>query len=260
MRARRTRNTTKAVGVTAPALALVLALGAAGDGRGDEPGRLGRLFRFGSQSQAPATPPTASASPVPSEIVLEGAPAPPSAGPTPFVNEASPSATNGQPRLVPQPRVSRGATDSDPILTRVTLGRSSEGSPFAVFLQVYADGTVIDGEGVHQVGRDGVRPVVEALSGGDLFRLKGHCGSPPTDSLEEVQMVVYERVLGRLRANAFSFSANTQGCDHAVRHVQTLLENLQVRLSRPSPSPSPASTIAAPILFNGGDAPDPSDR
>ena len=90
-----------------------------------------------------------------------------------------------------------------------------------MFLQVYADGTVIDSEGVHRARPRGDPGRRRALEPGDLYRLKGHCGGPSTDFVEQVQMVVYERSLGRLRANAFSFSGNPQGCDHAVRHLQT---------------------------------------
>ena len=41
--------------------------------------------------------------------------------------------------------------------------------------------------------------------------LRGHCGAPATDYVESVHVIVYERSLGRLRANAFSYSGNPQG-------------------------------------------------
>jgi hypothetical protein len=165
--------------------------------------------------------------------------------------------------LIPQPRVSRPATDADPIVTRVSLGRSDDGRQFGMFLQVFADGTVIDSEGVHHAGREAIKDVLGALEQSDLYRVKGHCGAPSTDFVEQVHMVVYERSLGRLRANAFSFSGNPQGCDHAVRHLQTTLDSLQTKLSRPasgtivSPTTAPDSPTTPPIQFNGSAAPAP---
>jgi hypothetical protein len=44
--------------------------------------------------------------------------------------------------------------------------------------------------------------------------------------------VVYDRRLGRLSAHSFSYSGNTQGCEHSIRHLHTALENLQAKLSR----------------------------
>src|SRR5439155_10944360 len=115
------------------------------------------------------------------------------------------------------------------------LGRSDDGTQFGMFLQVYADGTVIDSEGVHHVGREGIKGVLASLEQNELYRIRGHCGAPATDFIEQVHMVLYERSLGRLRANAFSFSGNKQGCDPAVRHLQSALYTLQSRLTRPRP-------------------------
>jgi hypothetical protein len=212
--------------------------------RADEPnGLLGRLFRLGgspassssgsSSSSAPSRP----ASEYPGLLMTS-----PAAATTP-----APSSSAG-PRLVPQPRVSRAATESDPIVTRVALARSNDGNSFAMFMQVFADGTVIDSEGVHHASQADLKPLMEALQAGELYRLKGHCGAPPTDFIEQVHMVVYERSYGRLRANAFSYSGNPQGCDHAVRHLHLALEGLQAKLSRPMPaaSPSPTTTPAPP--------------
>ena len=201
--------------------------------RADEPGLLGRLFRLGGNT-APE-PATRTPAPAPHSEVI----APTTTG------------AHAPARLVPQPRDSKPPTESDPLVTRVTLGRSDDGRQFGMFLQVFADGTVIDGEGVHTLGREAVRPVVDALAQGDLYRVKGHCGGPPTDFIELVHVVVYERSLGRLRANAFSFSGNSQGCDHAVKHLQTKLDELQARVARPasmgSVAPVQAPWNAAPV-------------
>jgi hypothetical protein len=149
------------------------------------------------------------------------------------------------PRIIPQPRVTRPLTEADPIVTRVALGRSSDGNQFGMFLQVFADGTVLDSEGEHHVGRDALRPILEVLQSGELYRVKGHCGSPATDFIEQVHLIVYERGLGRLRASTFSYSGNPQNCDHAVRHLHAALDALQARISRPAsstPTPGPAPT------------------
>jgi len=225
--------------------------------RGEEPGRLGRFLRFGAPT--PAAPVEARP---PAESLAGSRPGAAPRGPA----LAPPAATATPPRLLPQPRVSRAVTDADPIVTRVALGRADDGNQFGMFLQVYADGTVIDSEGVHRASRDALKEVVGALEQGDLYRIKGHCGTPSTDFVEQVQVVVYERSLGRLRANAFSFSGNTQGCDRAVQRLQTALDGLQARLlsspaggAVPPPasagaSPGPTPT-AAPILLNAPDDP-----
>jgi hypothetical protein len=133
-------------------------------------------------------------------------------------------------------------TESDPILTRITLNRSDDGNQFGMFLQVFADGTILDGEGVHHVGQDDLKPLIEALQAGDVYRLKGHCGGPATDFIESVHVTVFERSLGRLRANSFSYSGNPQGCDNAVRHFHATLDNLQAKITRPPTAPSPGAT------------------
>ena len=135
-----------------------------------------------------------------------------------------------------------------------------------MFLQVYADGTVIESGGTHSVGRQAIKEVIEALEASELYRVKGHCGGPATDFVEQVQMVVYERSMRGIRANAFSFSGNTQGCSHPVQHLQKALDNLQNKVSKntssmgePSsggnmmatnPLNTDPATRPAPILLN----------
>jgi hypothetical protein len=139
-------------------------------------------------------------------------------------------------------------TEADPLVTRVALIRSNDGNQFGVFLQVFADGTVIDGEGVHRVGRDVLKPVLDTLQETDLYRLKGHCGAPATDFTEYVHLVVYERNFGKLRANALSYSGNPQGCDPSVHRLHAALDALQTKITRAaSPAPAaPAGDAAAP--------------
>jgi hypothetical protein len=220
-------------------------------GRGDEPSRLGRFFRFGgisasssSRTASPSAP--ASESTVPASPV-DALPPPEAAGPA----ISGPSVT---PRIIPRPRVSRPATESDPIVTRITLNRSDDGNQFGMFLQVFADGTLIDSEGVHHVSQDALRPLVDALQAGELYRLKGHCGAPATDFVESVHVTVYERSLGRLRANAFSYSGNPQGCDGAVRNLHATLDALQAKITRPYPS---TGASAGPISVPSTPMPTP---
>jgi hypothetical protein len=156
--------------------------------------------------------------------------------------------------------VSRAVTEADPLVTRVSLGRSDDGSRFGMFLQVYADGTVIDSEGVHTLGREAIKGVLDALHAGELYRTRGHCGGPPTDFIEQSQIIVYERSLGRLRANSFSVSGNNQGCDHAVRRLQTALDALQTKLSRTAPGATAASAPAPAPVPGAVDPHTPSAR
>ena len=221
------------------ACGLILATSCASPILGDEPGRLGRLFRMGSSASSPKPPISAPSTP-PS---FSGQPAlstPPSTA----------SSTAVVPAIKPKPRVNKPVTEADPLVTRISLGRSDTGSQFGMFLQVFADGTVIDGEGVHRVNPDALKPVVEAVSAGELAKLRGHCGGPAGDFIENVHVTVFDRSLGRLRANSFSFSGNPQGCDHAVIHLQKVLDDLQTKLGAPtlsSPTAPTNNSTATPI-------------
>jgi hypothetical protein len=219
-------------------------------GAGDEPApsRLGRLFRFGSSSNSASSSTAKNATPSEPPPALPPAGAFPASPAPPVASDASvplAAGSSASPRIIARPRVSRALTESDPILTRITLNRSDDGNVFGMFFQVYADGTIVDSEGVHHVGTDVLKPLIEALQAGDLYRLKGHCGAPATDYLESVQIIVYERSLGRLRANAFSYSGNPQGCDNAVRHLHGTLENLQAKVMRTVPLN--ANAVGAPV-------------
>ncbi len=241
----------------------VLLVGLRANG-GDEPGLFGRLFRGnGSGSSAarssdtgqfPSSNPTYGAAAAPS-LLPPGAAgttrsgsgftpaAPTSAPPT-----SAPGATPSQ-RIRPQPRNSSAATEADPLVTRIALGRSDDGKQFGMFLQVFADGTVIDGEGVHRVSPDVLRPVAQAVQANELYRLKGHCGAPATDYIEQIYLTVYQQRLGGMRSNSFSISGNPQGCDPAVRQLHAALEALVTKVSGPAAAPPPASgaPAAAPV-------------
>lgn len=232
----------------------------------DEPRGLSRLFRLGGTS-SPARKPNppkhnhdhdprpSSAPKVVSEKVVSGpgTPAtglPANGGPAlggPTTNLSGPSTpivteTGPAPRLLPQARVQRPVTEADPILSRVTIGRSDNGGQFGMFLQIFADGTVLDGEGVHRVGRDALRPIVEILESNDLSKLRGHCGAPPTDFVEQVHYVLYDRSYGKLRASSFSFTGNPQGCDPSVKKLQAAIDQLVMKLASPSVAVAPSDT------------------
>lgn len=202
---------------------------------GDEPGRFGRFFRFGGgPASAPAARSTAEGDlPSPTRVVDGPATVVPS-GP--------------QPRIRPQPRFSRAVTEADPVVTRISLARSDDGGQFGMFLQVYADGTVIDSEGVHRLGREGIKEVLSVLESSDIHRVRGHCGAPATDFVEHVQLIVYERSLGRLRASSFSFSGNPQGCDRSIMQLQVALERLQSKLGQSTPAATPAVSRPGPVI------------
>lgn len=229
---------------------VVLAAGMA-PAAGDDTGILGRLFRFGGSSDSSSTsstsspkqggslpynrsgstsiPPAGSSnpySPTPSISNFNGLPQTPVTTP--------PVADGTSQRVVPRSRVSPAVTTADPVLTRFALGRSSDGSQFGMARQVFADGTVIDSDGVHHLRAADLRHVVEVVQSGELYRVRGHCGSPSTDFVEYVHIVIYERRLGRLNAHSFSYSGNTQGCDQSIRHLHAVLENLQAKISRNS--------------------------
>jgi hypothetical protein len=158
------------------------------------------------------------------------------------------TATGPAQRLSPRPRTSAAVTNADPLLTRLALGRSSDGTQFGMFLQVFSDGTVIDSEGVHRLRSADLKPIMDVVQSGELYRARGHCGAPATDFIEYVNVVVYERRLGRLAAHSFSYSGNPQGCDNAIRQLHTTLENLQVKLSRhPGGSPTAAGAPGNPL-------------
>ena len=257
---------------------------------GDDTGILGRLFRLGGSSSDSSTstsaPNQSGSLPYGRAAGSTGAASPAvrelSAAPAPMISNFNglpqtpvttpPVADGPSQRLAPRPRVSPAVTNADPVLTRFALGRSNDGSQFGMFLQIFADGTVIDSEGVHRVRAADLRPIVETVQSGELYRIRGHCGAPSTDFIEYVHVVIYERRLGRLNAHSFSYSGNPQGCDHAVRHLHTVVETLQAKISRqagmtnaggaigaasaPTPvGPSPIPAPDASSLVPAGSAP-----
>src|SRR5437588_10103841 len=103
------RMNTRAAALAAAGL-LALVLGTSSGLGDDQPGRLGRLFRFGGSSPARNAETNAPSEFSPS---IEGHPAPVTVMPS---NPGQP-----QPRIIPQPRVTRPVTDADPIVTRIAL-------------------------------------------------------------------------------------------------------------------------------------------
>jgi hypothetical protein len=235
--------------VAAPILAAV---------RADDDGFLSRLFRGGSSSSSANSSASRSAGGRASATAVGGGPGSLN---TPITGSnyggllnqtpvtTPPSAASGPAqRLSPKPRTSAPVTNADPLVTRLALGRSNDGSQFGMFLQIYADGTAIDSEGVHHLRPADLKPIIDLVQSGDLTRTRGHCGAPATDFVEYVNLVVYERRLGRLMAHSLTYSGNTQGCEHAVRHLHTVLENLQMKLSRSTGGPQvPDSAPVNPL-------------
>jgi hypothetical protein len=166
-----------------------------------------------------------------------------------------PGSSDGQPRLTPRPRSTPAVTAADPLVFRVALGRSNDGSQFGMFLQVFADGTVVDSDGVHRLGSSDIRPLYEVIQSGELARLRGHCGTPSTDYVEHVGVVVFERRLGRLQAHSFSYGGNPQGCESGIRRLHSALENIQAKLSRQpaagASTPLPATPTGVPGMGAG---------
>lgn len=237
-------------------------------------GLLGRIFRFGNNGSssssnatpgAPAAQPGAMSSPalpygsVYGNTLPAGGSTTPSSGrsSTPLSSSygssfggapetpALPSDNSAGQRLTPRSRVTSAVTSADPILTRFALGKSNDGSSFGMFLQVFADGTVVDSEGVHHVRPADLKPIVETIQSGEVYHVRGHCGAPSTDFVEYVHIVVYERRFNRLQAHSFSYSGNPQGCDHVIKHLHQALENLQARISRTAGSESAAAPAPA---------------
>jgi hypothetical protein len=271
------------ISLLAPSILLLsLSMAAAG---ADDSSFLGRLFRLGNPSPSGASsapPSSATANPYgrgAASTVNSAQPAPGSGlAPTPLPTfgglpqtpvTTPPLSANGPgQRLSPKPRFSPAVTTADPLLTRLALGRSNDGSQFGMIMQIFADGTVIDSEGVHRIRPADLKPIIDSVASGELFRIRGHCGAPSTDFIEYVHIVVYERRFGRLWAHAFSYSGNPQGCDHGIRHLHTALENLQAKLSRapvtnssgigssPEPAPlgSPTAAPTPPAVDPGGGA------
>jgi hypothetical protein len=191
---------------------------------------------FGPDVGAPAL--------IPGRAGAAADPADPAALPplTPGAAFSSPDPAAAEaPPIRPQPRNTRAVTEADPILTRISIGRSNDGSRFGMFLQVYADGTVIDGEGVRQASPQALRTLMQALQAPELSRLRGHCGTPSADYIELVQMVVFERRMGSLRANSFSYAGSPAGCDPAVRTLHAAVEAFQSSLSGSSTPPASAA-------------------
>ena len=174
------------------------------------PSNYGMTLPPGGRSSAQPTPPSATP-PAAVEQLQPGLPE------TPPASSSGPSD-----RITPRSRVSQAVTTADPLLTRFALGKSNDGSTFGMFLEIFADGTIVDSEGVHHVRPADLKAIADSVNSGELYRLQGHCGAPSTDFIEYVHIVVYQRRrIGRLQAHAFSILGQPAG----------------LRPRRPSPAP-----------------------
>ena len=258
--------------------------------RGDEPRGIGRLFRFGNTAKSSDSATSKSSNASGSDKTAIGTPAMPAASlpPSPgsggiplsspvarppayagsaYSMSAYPSAAPATPppvssgpgnRIAPQARHSHAATEADPLVTRVSLGRADDGKQFGMFLEIFADGTVIDSEGTHKISADLLRPIAQVIQSGELMKLKGYCGGPAADFIEQHQVVVYDRYLGRLRAHAFSFSGNPQGCDASVKQLNAAVDAVQAKLTSPATGTATSTpTASAPVMNRTATPPEP---
>jgi hypothetical protein len=239
----------KTLGTYRTGVVLTILAICAGSASADDSGFFGRLFRMGGNGSGQSqSAPVQSAAPASGSGLTGTGSVPGQSGfagqgpiSTPPVGASGPAG-----RVSPRPRVTRPITTADPLVTRMSLGRSNDGSQFGMFLQVFADGTVIDSEGVHHLRAADLKPIADTVASSELFRGRTHCGSPATDFVDYVHMIVYERRLGRLTASSFSYSGNPQGCEHAVRHLNTLLDNVQAKISgQPAAGTAGAGAAAA---------------
>ena len=219
---------------------------------GDEPRGLGRLFRMGggtNSSSRPPSPPNPSASPTATPATAStpnGYYGQPALSTPPTTLPGSPRAGR---RSRPRPRVSKPATEADPLVTRVSLGRSDDGTQFAMFLQVYADGTIIDNSGVHKVGGEVLKPVVDAIAGGRPRPGQGPLRRPR-------RRLRRERLRRRLRPRPTAGSAPTRSPTPARPRAATTPSTTSRPSSKPSrprsprmspaPDPRPPPTASAP--------------
>lgn len=219
----------------------------------DRPGGFGlsRLFRFGSGASSASREHNHDHDKPTGERIINsdipemarnsgtaGATRGPVGGDVPVFQPAVTSPGFGQnatARISARSAYSGPVTEADPILTRVGIGRADSGSTFGLFLQIYADGTVIDSEGVHRLPTSQIRQIVSVIRGHDFARIKGHCGKPSADFVENVQMIVYDRSMGRLRAHAFSYAGNPEGCDPSVAHLHKAVEDLVLTMAGGKP-------------------------
>lgn len=210
----------------------------------DEPRGLARLFRFGSSrhSSKPAPKPEkhnhdrdfeddddleeGARKPLErSYRVSEGRPVDPEMPFQPAITSPGFGESNSS-RISARPKYAGAVTDADPVLTRVGVARADSGNSFALFIQIYADGTVIDTEGVHRLPVSQIKSILSVIRGHDFSRVRGHCGQPSADFIENVQMIVYDRAMGKLRANAFSYTGDPKGCDASVAHLHKAVDEL----------------------------------
>lgn len=152
-------------------------------------------------------------------------------------------------RITARPKYVGPVTEADPVLTRVGIARADGGNSFALFLQVYADGTVIDTEGVHRLPLSEIKSILSVIRGHDFSRIRGHCGQPSADFIENVQMVVYDRAMGRLRAHAFSYAGDPNGCDASVAHLHKAVDELIMKMA--SNRSGESVSVASPVITGG---------
>lgn len=214
--------------------ALLVATTALADG---PPSLFGRLFRRGaSTSAAPRRVAPANARDPRSAELLR-----------PPADFDRPTPPGGQPAAVPPASLVPAPANGDPLVTRLAVGRATDGSTFGLFLQVYADGTVMDSAGLHHADPARLGAVRDALAALPLDGLDHHYPGPAAGDLEVIQLIVYRRSKGKIQAVPVSYSGEPSGAPEEVRRLNEALEDFEIHLAggpvdAPTTAPAPRST------------------
>lgn len=185
----------------------------------DEPGWLGRILR---RNAAPAASPRRVTPAMSRDRTSAGLLEPPS-----IEERAEVPTTPARPAasLVPPP------ANADPLVSRFAVGRATDGSTFGVFLHLYADGTVMDSSGLHHSDPGQLEILRGVLEDLPLDELDHHYPGAAAGDLEVIQMIVYQRSKGRIRAVSFSYSGDPGDAPPAIRRLHSALESFQMHLA-----------------------------
>jgi hypothetical protein len=219
-------------------VALAIAGGLASPLMAGEPGGiLGRLFRRTESSAAKRVDPASRRAPRPVAEAEKSAPdrtladfAPP--------EEVAPAPAPGT--IVGPP------ANADPLLSRFAIGRASDGQTFGLFMHIFADGTVMDSNGLHHSDPAAFERLKDTLRETPLEQLERHTEGTASDYLEVVYLVAYQRAGTKLRAVPLSHAGNTSTAPPSLQRLHAALEAFQAHISSPVPG-TPAAAMSAPV-------------
>jgi hypothetical protein len=201
-------------------------------GAGDDRGFLGRIFRRGS-----TTPPSARrVDPVSDRDRTSADLLKP-----PTAEELEPRP--GRPHSVPAAALVPPPANGDPLVTRFAVGRATDGSTFGLFMHIYADGTVMDSSGLHNADPTKLEALRDVLSTLPLNALELHYPGPAAGDLEVIQVVVYQRSKGKIRAVPFSYSGDPSEAPPEIRRLHAALESFQMQFAGEGFEHSPAPAL-----------------